>query len=191
LYFHSLSAVLDLAIGGITAWLCLFNERFREFFASLANPSRILLLIGGISIMYLVAMPGNGVVKVLLTFLQAVFFALIITDQCFNKNTALKMSSNKLFTSLGKYTYGMYMLHPLVLLALNTISVRVLHWNISGTRAVSTAAIAGLLLTYLLARLSYHLFEKRFLRLKGIYATAKNNYPLPAGRIDADPNKTN
>lgn len=70
---------------------------------------------------------------------------------------------------LGRYSYGLYILHPLVLLILteNSINVRILPAfmgsQLLGHLAFSTLA---LVLSVALAAISWHLYECQFLKLK-------------------------
>ena len=61
---------------------------------------------------------------------------------------------------LGKISYGIYMLHPLALIVLLNI------WKPSSTSIITTIgiALAGTILTILLAIISYECYEKFFLR---------------------------
>jgi peptidoglycan/LPS O-acetylase OafA/YrhL len=70
---------------------------------------------------------------------------------------------------LGRYSYGLYILHPLVLLVLseNGVSVRAIPTfmgsQLPGHLAFSTLALA---LSLALAAASWHFYESRFLKLK-------------------------
>ena len=166
LYFHSLSAVFDLAVGGGTAYLCITDSGIKKAIIKLRDKGRILIIISGMVIMYLNALIHLSWFNLVLTAAQALFFAFIIVDQCFNRSERLKFSRSKLLTGLGKYTYGMYMLHPLVLFALNIVLVRIINVPVDGTLGMWVHFCAVLPLTIFVAWLSYNLLEKKFLLLK-------------------------
>lgn len=63
---------------------------------------------------------------------------------------------------LGKYSYGIYMIHMPVLYILQTV----LHYNTVGLALQYSIATAAIPVSLLLAYATYHLYEKRFLRLK-------------------------
>jgi peptidoglycan/LPS O-acetylase OafA/YrhL len=67
----------------------------------------------------------------------------------------------------GKYSYGLYVLHVFVMSAVNVRLRTLLEAHTTNkTLAVAAAACTVLLLSLLAAYLSYHLFERPFLRLK-------------------------
>jgi peptidoglycan/LPS O-acetylase OafA/YrhL len=166
LYFHSLSAIFDLSVGGTAAWLCFTGNQVKWMIAEMQDSWRILIFGIGIVIMYLNVLWHSPRINLLLTFAQAFFFAFVIMDQCFNRSERLKFSRSNLLSRLGKYTYGMYMLHPLVLLVINIVLVRIIHINVYSIVSVAACFFAGLPLTILAAGLSYNCIEKRFLVLK-------------------------
>jgi peptidoglycan/LPS O-acetylase OafA/YrhL len=163
LYFHSFSAAFDLSAGGLAAWLCLYNKKFLRFFSDLLNHWRILFACAGLLLMYLAVVYDKGLLAVFLRGLQVFFFAFIIIDQCFNVFGSGKLARATWLSRLGKYTYGIYLLHPICLLVFNTFSIRVLHLPHDSTYALMIAFFIGLPLTILAAKISYHFMEKKFL----------------------------
>ncbi|MCK7590970.1 acyltransferase [Subsaxibacter sp. CAU 1640] len=64
------------------------------------------------------------------------------------------------FSKLGTYTYGLYLYHTIVILSVIQIFK---YLNVSNWIAI---VLVSLVLTILVSILSYHLFEKQFLKLK-------------------------
>jgi len=166
LYFHSFSAMFDLSIGGAAAYLSLYNNSFREKFLYLSDLHRTIIIGLGLSIMYVNALTGHGYISLLFTVLQVLFFAFIILDQCFNQSSRIKFSNSRLLTDFGKYTYGMYMIHPLVLRVITTILTRFTNIKIGDLLNPLLCFCLGLPLTVWLARLSYVYLERNFLLMK-------------------------
>ncbi|MES1222554.1 MAG: acyltransferase [Bacteroidota bacterium] len=166
LYFHSFSVMFDLAVGGVTAYLSFMNERFKKAIAEMRDLWRFIIVALGIMIIYLNVLLQQPYINLVLTVFQVAFFAFIIVDQCFSKSEKFKLSRNKLFTRLGKYTYGIYMIHPLVLLLLNIVLVRIMHGSVDDLKSVAVCFFVGLPLTVLTAWLSYNYLEKKFLDMK-------------------------
>jgi peptidoglycan/LPS O-acetylase OafA/YrhL len=87
---------------------------------------------------------------------------------------------------LGTYSYGLYVYHHFIsyYLTTNRTDLELAHWLGSHLAAVALQATLGVSTSLALAYLSYELFEKRFLRLKRLFETAKapgNPAPAAAG----------
>jgi peptidoglycan/LPS O-acetylase OafA/YrhL len=85
---------------------------------------------------------------------------------------------------LGIYSYGLYVYHHFIsyYLTTNRTELELAHWLGSHGAAVALQATVGASISLALAYLSYELFEKRFLRLKRLFATAEEPAPQPAAR---------
>lgn len=159
LYFHSLGVVPYLSIGGLAAYYSINNEKFRNLFNS---GSKWFIYVAGFLFLYL----RNFVTinPIIVTLIEAIFFAWVILDQSHNLSSRLKLSRLGTLTKMGKYTYGIYMLHQIVLFSILALL------NYFGRNDITTTIIVnyliGLPVTLLLAYASYHLLEKRFLILK-------------------------
>jgi len=97
--------------------------------------------------------------KKLFHVIPMLFFAFVIAEQNFGKNSFFKISSIPLLSWLGKISYSIYLLH---MVAINIIFF--LFTNSSDF--VVAKAIAAVLLTVLIAHLSYKYIESPFLKLK-------------------------
>jgi peptidoglycan/LPS O-acetylase OafA/YrhL len=165
LYFHTFSVVLDLATGGLAAWLVLNSERFVNFFRSMSMPATSSIYIAGfLMLMYWDKCAGlyhDALVRILF----AIYFAFIIVHQVYGQHSFLKLSNFKFMTSMGKYTYGMYLLHPVALLSID-ILMRVTHFRRDTFSTELLFAVSTFLLTIAISYASYHLYEKHFLKLK-------------------------
>ena len=84
---------------------------------------------------------------------------------------------------LGTYSYGLYVYHHFISFYLSThrTDLRLAGWLGSHTAAVALQATLGISASLVVAVLSYELFEKRFLRLKRLFGTARE----PAGERPA------
>ena len=84
----------------------------------------------------------------------------------------------------GTYSYGLYVYHHFIsyYLTTNRTDLELALWLGSHSAAVALQATLGASVSLALAYLSYELFEKRFLRLKRLLATAKEpaaELPVP------------
>lgn len=79
------------------------------------------------------------------------------------------MSKFKLFSSLGKMTYGMYCLHFIGILVALKITSR-LGINTQLWQVLILETIIALSVTIIIAKISYNYFEMPFLRLKNKFS---------------------
>ncbi|MFM6924369.1 MAG: acyltransferase family protein [Ferruginibacter sp.] len=159
LYYHSLGVVPYLSIGGLAAYYSINSEKFRNL---LNSGNKWFIYVAGLLFLYLRNFATIN--PIIVTSGEAIFFAWVILDQSHNMTSTLKFSRSGILTKMGKYTYGIYMLHQIVLFSILAIL------NYLGRNDLATTItinyVIGLPLTLLLAYASYHLLEKRFLILK-------------------------
>ena len=158
-YFHSIAAAWDLLIGCLSAFLITLSDKVLNFLKTLNNKRRKIIyksfFIDFLQIHYILIF----------------FYAFVILDQAFNSNKLLKLENLKSITRLGKYTYGMYLLHPITLLFLKHFFD---YSNFSYQENLFTSTILFILtlfLTLLLSYFSYHYFESYFLKIKRKFIT--------------------
>ena len=77
----------------------------------------------------------------------------------FNENPALdRIKDQKWLNYFGKISYGIYMYNAMV--------IEVLHKNVFLQQHYTVKIVLDIIVTLLIAALSYELFEKQFLKLK-------------------------
>ncbi len=167
LYFHTFSVLFELVIGSIAAYLTFYNTRFKDFFRIKAG-MKFCILVGCIIILKML-----GAYEVLGVYSYGVFkslcsvlFAGLITAQLvLNDQSAWSFSRFSLFSKWGVFTYGIYMLHPIVL---NFVSYFLHRIHISQTTLFFGVLqfICCFTLTLFVSFLSYRYFESFFLKLK-------------------------
>jgi peptidoglycan/LPS O-acetylase OafA/YrhL len=91
---------------------------------------------------------------------------------------------------LGTYSYGLYVYHHFIsyYLIANRTDLELARWLGSHLAAVALQATLGVAASLAVAYLSYELFEKRFLRLKRRFETAKEpvaEHPAAAAGAEA------
>lgn len=171
LLFHTLSVVSELAIGGLCAYLIIFSEKFKKLFENLSFWS---ILTG-----YLMILPVfvfNRYFYLYMTLGRLVLglaIAFIILEQNFSKNSFYKMGNFKTLSILGKYTYGLYLLHPLVIFFMHLLSEKWLGWNAEELLTGSALGIISLIISIIVCYLSFTYFESFFLSLKKHFVRVK------------------
>jgi peptidoglycan/LPS O-acetylase OafA/YrhL len=158
-YFHTFSNVLFLTIGGLFAHFCINNNSITLAIKSLNFPKLITIYL----LIFLFLFNHDSLYKinkVATDFVASLSFAFIIVNQCFGLNKLFEMSRFKLFSFLGKYTYGMYLIHPVIIFILGKLFLptNILH-HVS-------IMLAVFICTTGVSMLSYHFFESYFLRIK-------------------------
>ena len=164
--FHTFSSIGNLAVGGLAANYSATRPDFIRFFAEL-RPVFILALYV-FTIVLLVFRAEIFAVSALKVFEAIIFslaFGMIILEQNNSRRSLFKMSNNRLFTRLGRYTYGLYCLHLLAALIVLTIGSK-LGINTQLWQVVIIEMPLMLIISIALAFLSYEFYEKRFLKLK-------------------------
>ena len=99
----------------------------------------------------------------------AFLFGMIILEQNYAKRSLFKMGNFKVVSRLGIYTYGLYCLHFLGLyFAIKAMNV--LHLDGSRTWVSISMVVLALLISIMVSLMSYHFFEKWFLKWKDKFA---------------------
>lgn len=145
------------AFGGIPAYLFVFKAKFIE---KLAQIKAIYKCIFGIFTLGIIVANSSyfTLTEVTNFLLYAILFSLLILLTLGEKNV-FKISDKSILAFLGKYTYGLYLLHTIFInLFLKIGAMYHFSWVI--------ITILSLGFTIIFSYLSYHLFEKRFLKLK-------------------------
>ena len=177
LYFHTFSAISDMALGGMMAYLSLTSDKLTDYFARMSKLAiGSAYLAGIIWLMYQeVWLPKNSLASAVFSRLvAALFFAFIILEQNYATRSLVKMKNFALVSRMGQYTYGLYLLHPIAILGI-VAAKQMLHINSTSFLISFFGGLASLALSLLLSITSYHLFEQRFLRLKERFSYLTTN----------------
>ncbi|GIV43809.1 MAG: hypothetical protein KatS3mg035_0932 [Bacteroidia bacterium] len=173
--YHTISCIGDMAIGAFGAWLIQTNDKFKSKIQIL-KPLYISLIYISFFIIYIfrdeILSHNNFLLSVFERPLIAIIILLIILEQCFSEKSLFKMSKLKLFTKLGIISYGLYCLHFIGILIVTTLTKKYL-LNIELWQVLIVDTSFSLLLTILISLISYHVYEKPFLKLKDKFAYIK------------------
>ncbi len=166
-HFHTMSVISELAIGGLTAYCSIHYSRFQNFLENLPRWGIIATYVAALPVIlfsrFFYAEEGWG--RVIL----GGALATIILEQNFSKNSFYKMKNFQTISFLGKYTYGLYLFHPLVILLVYGLAD---YFKINKSAIVtgSGLAIISLTLSIVICYVSYHYYEAPFLRLKNHFS---------------------
>ena len=102
----------------------------------------------------------------------AIISLFLITSQILTKNFILNLE-NRFFDFVGKISYGVYVIHPLIIYVLSKwYSSLCITWPYGIQIALVLFATTST--TIVFASISYYLFEKHFLKLKSRFAVVKS-----------------
>lgn len=174
LYFHTFAVLIDLAAGALFAYLIKSNERVRTFFMKTDTAQHAILFVSCLALLFYIHYfssfrMGDAVFRLVTAFI----FGAIISAQALTQNNSIfNLGRLKLATFLGKYTYGIYLLHPIALLVVD-ISLRLMGMGTDNFIMSFSAALLGLIITLLMSMFSYNYFELPFLKLKERFSIVK------------------
>ncbi|RZK45186.1 MAG: acyltransferase [Hymenobacter sp.] len=173
LTYHTLSVALDLAIGGLCAW---YSRNSPSFLHAIEHLPRVVVAgiygTGLLMLLYRTTHYATPVAAVLDRVICAVFFAFVLLEQNFCRHSPIKFSRFRYTSALGKYTYGLYLLHPIAL-QLTTLLFLKLHYAVDSFKGGLLHATVAFGLVLPLAYASYHYFESPFLKLKNKFTHTK------------------
>lgn len=89
------------------------------------------------------------------------------------RSTISRLFRSRWLVFLGTYSYGLYVYHHFIsyYLSVNQTEIEVARWLGSHGAAIALQATLGIAASIAIAWLSYEYFEKRFLRLKPLFAS--------------------
>lgn len=163
-YYHTFGNIRFLMTGCIGAILYTkYNSFFSGFFLMKRNMHFLIILIGLILLVfsnfyvnvYYISYIGLPIVYILLVLF-------LVNDDKSNKVSV--------FSKLGKYTYGMYLYHPTILIFMKAIVEKIFPESISHESDVIIIGLVSLVFTIIISILSYNFVEKHILSLKNKFS---------------------
>ena len=166
-YTHTLGSMSDLAMGALLAFLSFSRKPLFNTLTELPG-----VVISGIYLLGIAHLYSWTLYEIGNRVFVSLFMVFVLFDQCFCKNSPLKLRKFPLLGYWGRLTYGLYLLHTIgnfiVSNALKPFREQI------GQPILADMVIqpvASLLLTMGMAYLSFRYFEKPFLDLKSKFKT--------------------
>ena len=166
--FLAMSKLECMALGGLGAYM-LFNKK-EELLRLVYKPqSQIIALISIPLLIYFIPTPFEDILHLLFS----ISFLVIILNVASNEKSFLRFE-NRTLQYLGRISYGFYMFHVMcIVFTIHSLDKYMgLDNDITTQQHILLYGIS-FLLTVALSSLSYHIFEKVFIRLKDKYAKPK------------------
>ncbi|WDF47823.1 acyltransferase [Chryseobacterium sp. KACC 21268] len=153
-----LSNIHYFAFGAIPAYLFVFKKDFLSKIESIPSVSKyfyaVFVVVAIVVCTNIPVMPDEKYSSIFF----GVLFSILILFTLGEKNV-FKISDDSILAKLGKYTYGLYLFHTICINFFIKIGSNLdLNWI-----AITLLSFGS---TLILSFLSYHLFEKQFLKLK-------------------------
>ncbi len=163
---NTLTCIGQLAVGGLLAYITYYKVFMSRFINALRRWSIGLIYLGAFATVYASFLPGiTPLAEHALHLAGATFFGLIIIEQNFSSHSFFKFGRFKLLGSLGRISYGLYMLHPLGMFAASFVLQKVMHSS-KPVASGSLFMLVSFVITVLVALVSYRFMEQPLLRLK-------------------------
>ncbi len=173
-YTFTISRLDGLALGALLSVLCVrYKDKCFQYRRAL--PYVMLITLSAILITLFVQETKmdshHAMIRHGLTFFSVLYVSLLAYVFLSNENNILKrFFCLKPLREIGRVSYGVYIFHSPVMM----IAVRQLYqYKLGYWYTHLILLLAGGVVSFLLASLSYHFFEKRMLRLKDKYAPLK------------------
>lgn len=172
-HFHETSFVLDtfsygvaIGIGGILAkWV---RDEHPLIVRIKVLPKKIVLpiyLVGVLLVLACYVISDNFLISALVPMITCIFYAYLVVDQTYGKNSPAKLRNSKVITHLGKISLGIIVYHAMISV-LMIIGIDTLEFEVSSPAIKLSFAVAAFVVSWVLADLSYNFFEKPLLRLR-------------------------
>ena len=169
LNFHTFGVMSDLAMGGIGAYLAFAQPNwFRSFIGCSRIWIRMLYIFGTLLLLHRIYL--DELLPVFNRLIYSCFFLFIILEQTYLKNRLYNMKEKKWISSLGKYTYALYLLHPWSLQIVIVIQKATGFAIMDNWMMIILANLFAFFISLLLSVLSYHFIERYFINLKERFA---------------------
>ena len=146
------------AFGAIPAYILMHKKSFIKYLEKIPRYFKYLFLILNVAIVFIIPNIDPVFIDHLSPLILGLLFSVTILFTL--GNNSIHINDNFWFSKLGIYTYGLYLYHTIIVLLLIQIFkyLSFSNWYLLG--------ITSLIMTIGISIISYHLFEKQFLKLK-------------------------
>jgi len=146
------------AFGAIPAYILMYKKNFINYLERIPRYFKYIFLALTIAIVFIIPNINFVFIEHLSPFILSLLFSVTILFTL--GNNSIHINDNLWFSKLGIYTYGLYLYHTIIILLLIQIFkyLSFSNWYL--------LVITSLIITIGISIISYHLFEKQFLKLK-------------------------
>jgi len=146
------------AFGAIPAYILMYKNSFINYLEKIPKYFKYIFLILTAAIIFIIPNINFLFIEHLSPFILCLLFSVTILFTL--GNNSIHINDNLWISKLGIYTYGLYLYHTIIILLLIQVFkyLSFFNWYLFG--------IISLIITIGISMISYHLFEKQFLKLK-------------------------
>ena len=146
------------AFGAIPAYVLMYREDFIRYIEVIPRFLKYLFLVLVLAVIFVIPNIHFVSIEPFYPFILGALFSIIILFTL--GNNSIHIDDDLWFSKLGVYTYGLYLYHTIIIMFFIQIFklISFSNWYVFGA--------TSLLFTIAVSMVSYHLFEKQFLKLK-------------------------
>ena len=146
------------AFGAIPAYILMHKKGFIDYLEKIPIYLKYFFLTLTVAIVFILPNLKIETIEYLSPFIFGLIFSITILFTL--GRNSIYINDNLWFSKLGIYTYGLYLYHSIIILLLIQIFkyISFSNWYV--------LVILSLIITISISIISYHLFEKQFLKLK-------------------------
>lgn len=174
IYSSPFVCMADLAMGAWCAYGVFVSPKFREWLRSLSR--EVIVGVYLVGIVYIFSMYRLNEMSVIFSVfsraLLSLFFGFVILEQNYSDHSFYKVSRFKTVSTLGLYTYSLYMLHFMCVYVVNKV-LDILHLNTHMYQVIFLQTLISFAVSIVVAWLSFNYLEKYFLTLKHKFSAKK------------------
>ncbi len=148
------------AYGAIPAYIFIFRQDILRRIETIPLTIKYFILVSTIAIVFILPNISFSWLYMLSPFLLGILFSTVILFTLTPSNN-IYINDSRILSRLGIYTYGLYLYHTIIINFLLQIRSS-LPFEIS----LLATVILSFIISLLISIVSYHVFEKQFLKLK-------------------------
>lgn len=177
--FWDLLQIEQMSFGAIGAYVLFYKKE--KILKLIYHPATQILMAVGIVFILTVRFKFIGQ-----TLFDALLFTILIINVSTNKNFVLKLE-NRFYSYLGNISYGIYMFHTLCIAVVLTLLQKTSLYESNPAVFNAILYVGSVVMTIVVAGLSYKYFESFFLKLKEKFmivmsSTRKDSRAVASGK---------
>jgi peptidoglycan/LPS O-acetylase OafA/YrhL len=157
---------IPIGIGILTASLMRNEQRMVDYFKEISIGTHVLVYLIGAFVLLSGYIFTNGTyISILVPIVTSIFFAYVLFEQTYSKNSMVKYRKFKTITKIGKMSYGL-VVYLSIFGAITVIALDSLELKMDGIGNQLIFCTVTIILTWFISNLSYTYIERPILNMK-------------------------